>query len=326
MKSYILYISVFLVSLILTVIIEARLIPFLKKRAQQPIYEGGPSWHMSKSGTPTMGGIAFLIAISTSLFIVSLVLFIQDKSLDGISLLITLLFAVENSLIGIFDDLMKLRKKENAGLTPMQKIGLQTILAVLFLMAREHFLSDGTQIKIFSSEINLGVFYYLFAITLLIGIINCANLTDGIDGLASSVAVTIGFVFFIIAFQTSTVTTTLSAALVGGAIGFLFFNSHPARIFMGDTGSLFLGALAVGMAFSIKNPILIIPIGTVYVIEGASVILQVAFFKATKKRLFKMAPLHHHMERCGLTENKICLISVLTTLLFSAISFLLLRG
>ena len=326
MKSYILYISVFLVSLILTVIIEARLIPFLKKRAQQPIYEGGPSWHMSKSGTPTMGGMAFLIAISTSLFIVSLVLFIQDKSLDGISLLITLLFAVGNSLIGIFDDLMKLRKKENAGLTPMQKIGLQTILAVLFLMAREHFLSDSTQIRIFSSEINLGVFYYLFAITLLIGIINCANLTDGIDGLASSVAVAVGFVFFIIAFQTSTVTTSLSAALVGGAIGFLFFNSHPARIFMGDTGSLFLGALAVGMAFSIKNPILIIPIGTVYVIEGASVILQVAFFKATKKRLFKMAPLHHHMERCGLTENKICLISVLTTLLFSAISFLLLRG
>ena len=325
MKSYILYISVFLISLILTVVIEARLIPFLKKRAQQPIYEGGPSWHMSKSGTPTMGGIAFLIAISVSLLIASLVSYIQGKSSDSISLLITLLFAVGNSLIGICDDLKKLRKKENAGLTPMQKIGLQTILAVLFLMAREYFFSDGTKLKIFSYDIDLGVFYYLFAIILLLGIVNCANLTDGIDGLASSIAVTIGFSFFIIAFQTSTV-TTLSSALVGGAIGFLFFNSHPARIFMGDTGSLFLGALAVGIAFSIRNPLLIILIGIVYVIEGASVILQVTFYKATKKRLFKMAPLHHHLERCGLNENKICLVAVLTTLVFSAISFLLLRG
>lgn len=326
MKSYILYISVFLISLILTVVIEARLIPFLKKRAQQPIYEGGPSWHISKTGTPTMGGIAFLIAISVSLLIASLIFFIQDKHSDGISLLITLLFAVGNSLIGIFDDLMKLRRKENAGLTPMQKIGLQTILAVIFLMAREHFFSDGTQINILSYEINLGIFYYLFAIILLLGIINCANLTDGIDGLASGVAVTIGVAFFVIASQIGVVTATLSATLVGGAVGFLFFNSHPARIFMGDTGSLFLGALTVGIAFSLNRPLLIIPIGVVYVVEGTSVILQVLVYKATKKRLFKMAPLHHHMERCGLNENKICLIAVLTSLVSSAVSFFLLRG
>lgn len=325
MTSYLLYISAFLISLILTVVIEAKLIPFLKKSAQQPIYEGGPSWHLSKSGTPTMGGIAFLIAISLSIILASVVLFIQNKNYESMSILITLLFAVGNSFIGIFDDLMKLRKKENAGLTPGQKLGLQTILAVLFLMAREHFFSDGTQFKLFSYEINLGIFYYVLSILLLLGMINFANLTDGIDGLASSVAVTVGIVFFVISCQNGDTSATVSAALVGGAVGFLFFNSHPAKIFMGDTGSLFLGALSVGIAFSIKNPLIIIPVGAVYVIEGVSVILQVIFYKATKKRLFKMAPLHHHMERCGLNENKICLIGVLTTLVFSAILFLL-RG
>ena len=320
MHKYILYILVFFFSLILTVIIEAKLIPTLKERAKQPIYEGGPYWHLSKNGTPTMGGIAFLVAISICLFAVALLLINSERYIDnGISVLITL-------LIGIFDDLMKLHRKQNAGLSPLQKLGLQTILAVLFLMSREHFLRDSTTISLGTLEINLGLFYYLFAIITLLGIINCANLTDGIDGLAASVATTIGIVFFIIGYNLTSEASVLSAALVGGALGFLFFNSHPAKIFMGDTGSLFLGALTVGIAFSLRNPILIIPIGIVYVIEGCSVILQVIVYKLTKKRLFKMAPIHHHLEKNGLNENRICVIGVITTLIFSAMSLFLLRG
>lgn len=326
MNSYLLLISVFFLSLLLTVIIEARLIPTLKKRAQQPIYEGGPSWHISKSGTPTMGGVAFLISITLAMLIAAVILFSKGQHTNATALLITLLYAIGNALVGIFDDLTKLKKKENAGLTPGQKIFLQTIFAILFLMAREHFLNDGTSVYILSREINLGVFYYLFAIVLLLGIVNCANLTDGVDGLCGCVAVAIGIIFFIIGHNGFTPAQILSSALVGGALGFLFFNSHPARIFMGDTGSLFIGAMTVGIAFLLKNPILIIPTGIVYVIEGTSVILQVIVYKLTKKRLFKMAPLHHHLERCGLSENQICLIALLTTLIFSAISFFMRRG
>lgn len=326
MNNYLLLITVFFLSLLLTVIIEARLIPTLKKRAQQPIYEGGPSWHISKSGTPTMGGIAFLISITVSLLFALIFLFSKNKLTDAAALIITLTYAIGNALVGIFDDITKLRRKENAGLTPGQKLFLQTILAVLFLMAREYFLNDGTSIHLFSKEINLGFLYYLFALILLVGTVNCANLTDGIDGLCSCVAVTVGIIFFIIGHNSSSLTQTVSVALIGGVLGFLFFNIHPARIFMGDTGSLFIGAITVGIAFSLRNPVLVIPTAIVYVIEGASVILQVAVYKLTKKRLFKMAPLHHHLERCGLKENRICLIAVVTTLLFSIISFFMRRG
>ena len=326
MNNYLLLITVFFLSLLLTVIIEARLIPTLKKRAQQPIYEGGPSWHISKSGTPTMGGIAFLISITVSLLFALIFLFSKNKLTDAAALIITLTYAIGNALVGIFDDITKLRRKENAGLTPEQKLFLQTILAVLFLMAREYFLNDGTSIYLFSKEINLGFLYYLFALILLVGTVNCANLTDGIDGLCSCVAVTAGIIFFIIGHNSFSLAQTVSVALIGGVLGFLFFNIHPARIFMGDTGSLFIGAITVGIAFSLRNPVLVIPTAIVYVIEGASVILQVAVYKLTKKRLFKMAPLHHHLERCGLKENRICLIAVVTTLLFSIISFFMRRG
>lgn len=327
MDSYILCISVFIFSLLLTVIIESRLIPFLSKRAKQPIYEDGPSWHLSKSGTPTMGGIAFLVSISLSMLAAALILIFSGISRsDGISILITLLFAVGNSLIGIFDDLMKLYRNKNAGLTPLQKLGLQTIISILFLMARKHFLGDGTGIELWFGKIDLGVLYYPIAIILLLGIVNCANLTDGIDGLASSVAIAVGVAFLLVGYGISHDVPIISSALVGGACGFLFFNSHPAKIFMGDTGSLFLGALAVSLAFSLKNPLLIIPIGSVYVIEGVSVILQVIVYKLTKKRLFKMAPLHHHMEKCGLNENRICVIAVVVTLVFSTMSLFLLRS
>ena len=327
MEKFVLTASVFIISLILTVVIERILIPYLKRRAKQPIYEGGPAWHLSKSGTPTMGGIAFLISISLCLLAVSLILIPTDRSKQaGISLIITLIFSVGNSLIGIFDDLMKLRRKQNAGLTPMQKITLQTLIAVIFLMARAHFLQDEPTVKLWFGRLDLGLIYYPLALIIILGIVNCANLTDGIDGLASSVSVAIGTVFLIIGYGISLEVPVLACAMVGGCLGFLFFNVSPAKIFMGDTGSLFLGALAVSLAFSMNNPIMIIFIGIAYVIEGISVILQVLVYKLTKKRLFKMAPLHHHLERCGISERRICIIGVSVTLLFSALWILVLGG
>ncbi|MBQ8415157.1 MAG: phospho-N-acetylmuramoyl-pentapeptide-transferase [Clostridia bacterium] len=325
MDKYILCALSFLLSIGLTLIIESRLIPLLSSKAKQPIYEGGPSWHMKKNGTPTMGGVAFVVSIFLSLTIAAIIL-IQNQKAEGISILISAIFALGNSLVGVFDDLMKLHKEENAGLTPLQKLGLQLILSIIFLMARKHFLADNTVIDFAFTKIDFGLLYYPVAIFLLLGIVNFANLTDGVDGLASSVAVAMGTVFLIIGYSFSYDIPIISSAIIGGGCGFLFFNINPAKIFMGDTGSLFFGALTVSLAFSINKPLLIIPIGIVYVIEGISVILQVLIFKLTKKRLFKMAPLHHHLEKCGFSENRICVISVIVTLIFSAFSLLFLRS
>ena len=230
-----------------------------------------------------MGGLAFLFGISLVLGLTCIYLLSGSKEFSsGIAILLALLYSIGNSLIGIFDDVIKLKRRKNAGLTPIQKLTLQSLLAILFLMSRRFFFDDTTSLSFSFGKVELGILYYPLALIILLGIVNCANLTDGIDGLAASVAISVGVVFLIIGvMRYMTQTSILSAALIGGAIGFLFFNRHPAKIFMGDTGSLFLGALAVSIAFSSHNPLAIIPIGGVYVIEGVSVILQVLFFKLT---------------------------------------------
>ena len=313
-------ILILILSLVITLAIEWQMIPYLKKRAAQPIYEGGPNWHMKKSGTPTMGGIGFLVAISISLLVACI--FLRENKTAVASLLITTVFALLNSVIGIIDDLTKLRRRENAGLKPYEKIIFQLIVAVLFLMARKFFLGDETTLEFSFGKIELGLLYYPLAILIIIGTVNCANLTDGIDGLASSVALTIGAMFSFLGGRDVSMIPTC-AALSGGCLGFLFYNRHPAKIFMGDTGSLFLGSIACALAFASGNPTIILFLGIVYAIEGLSVILQVAYFKLTKKRLFKMAPLHHHLEKCGLSENQICVIAVSVTILTSIIGFVI---
>ena len=318
-------ISVFALTLLLTLLIERKILPILSRRAKQPIYDEGPYWHMSKSGTPTMGGIAFVAAILLTLLFSAFALMFSNLNAHGTSLLITLVFSLGNALIGLFDDLMKLYRKKNGGLTPIQKIILQSLMAVLFLMARYYFLEDSTVVVTPFLSFDLGLLYYPMAMIVLLGIVNCANLTDGIDGLATSVAITIGGIFLLLGSGLSSEISIVSTAIIGGGIGFLLFNAHPAKIFMGDTGSLFLGALIVSLAFSAKNPLIIIIVGAVYVIEGVSVILQVAYYKITKKRLLKMAPMHHHLEKCGLDENRICVLAVIVTLLASSL-ILLLRG
>ncbi|MBO7195776.1 MAG: phospho-N-acetylmuramoyl-pentapeptide-transferase [Clostridia bacterium] len=318
--SYYALLIIFTLILAITAVIESRLVPLLSARARQPIYEDGPSWHIKKSGTPTMGGLAFVISISAVLTFYAIFLIHSRRETEsGLNILITVIFAIANSAVGVFDDIMKLYRKKNAGLTPMQKLGLQAIISVIFLMARQHFLSDGTMIDFLFGDVDLGIFYYPACIFLLLGIINCANLTDGIDGLATSVAIAIGVAFILLAAPNLSAAIFISASLIGGAIAFLYFNSHPARIFMGDTGSLFLGALTVGIAFTINKPLSIIPMGAVYVIEGISVILQVISFKLTGRRIFKMAPLHHHLEKCGIDENRICVLAVILTAVASCL-------
>lgn len=321
-KFYAFYPVFFLFSLMVTFIFERKLVSLLSGKATQPIYTEGPSWHTKKSGTPTMGGLAFLPILSFCL-IFSLILIAQknEKYNTAISISISVAFVILNSLVGIFDDYMKLWRRENRGLSPGQKLFLQLLISVLFLMARIHYLDDSTVIAFPFGEIDFGFLYYPLALIIILGIVNCANLTDGIDGLACSVAAAVGIVFFLLSASSNTDTKLLSLLMASIATAFLFFNINPAKIFMGDTGSLLFGALSVSCAFSLKNPFLAVIIGGVYVIEGISVILQVLFFKTMKKRLFKMAPLHHHLEKCGFDENKICLIAVIFTFVISVFAW-----
>lgn len=318
-KYFPLYIAVFIIAITFTALFEKKLIPTLRSRAKQPIYEGGPKWHVKKSGTPTMGGIAFIGATLLSV-LVALTFLALTNSLSKefiLSISISVSYALINALIGIIDDTRKLSKKENEGLTPKEKLLMQLGAGIAFLVARRLLLLDTERVSFSFGELDLGIFYYPIALFLLLGIVNSANLTDGIDGLASSVAFAIGVSLFYVSAALSLEVSILSAITAGISIGFLFFNIHPAKIFMGDTGSLFFGALISSCAFILKNPLLLLFFAGVYVIEGFSVVIQVLVYKATHKRIFKMAPLHHHLERCGWTENKICIAGIITTLILS---------
>ncbi len=316
-------ILILILSFILTTALERRLIPFLRKNAKQPIYEGGPSWHTSKSGTPTMGGIAFLIVAVVLLLFFGFSLIQAQNYEAAISILSALLFSALNSAVGIIDDLTKLKRKENAGLSPKQKLVLQFLIAAIFILFRGLFLGINTAVSLAFIEFDLGVLYYPIMIIMLVGLVNCANLTDGIDGLAASVAFSASLsLLAITGFKISDI-SFISCLLIGAMLGFLIFNFHPAKIFMGDTGSLFIGAMLASSSMSLKNPLLIIPVCGVYVIEGISVILQVFFYKLTGRRIFKMAPLHHHLEKSGLSEKKICVLGAVSTFAMSAIAYFL---
>ncbi len=311
-----LYIAVFVLSLLLTGILEKRLIPLLSVSAKQPIYEDGPRWHLSKSGTPTMGGVGFLIASTVSLLLSATVLLFNDKG-AALSLITCILYAAANSLIGIIDDSKKLRKKQNKGLSASQKLLMQFIASAAFLFARAALLGEGTTVSFSFGEYDLGFLYYPASLIILMGITNCANLTDGIDGLASSVSFSIGVSILYISAALNTEASAIASAIIGSSVGFLIFNLHPAKIFMGDTGSLYWGSLIASVGFVLGNPLITIFIAGVYVIEGCSVILQVLWFKLTGKRIFKMAPLHHHLEKIGFSENRICIVAMILTFIFS---------
>lgn len=316
------YVFAFIATFILTVLIERFLIPRLKEYAKQPIYEGGPAWHLSKNGTPTMGGLAFLSAITVSLVIGAIYLYFAGDERGATSLGLVLGYSLLNSLVGVLDDYRKLKKQENEGLTPTQKIILQAVIAAVFLYLRSRLLGNEENLFFSFGEVELGWLYYPLTILILLGITNCANLTDGVDGLASGVAFAIGVSLFYIACALSSEVSIISVVLMGATTAFLIFNLHPAKVFMGDTGSLLLGSLVATSGVCLGNPLVSVFVGGVYVIEGLSVILQVIFFKLTKRRIFKMSPLHHHLEQCGWTENRICIVAIIATFIFSLPAFI----
>ncbi len=314
-------------------VITRILIPKLKSlKMGQKIIDIGPRWHKGKEGTPTMGGIAMIISLCISV-IIALVAGLINPAFRSVTSRAALVFgyAMLNGLTGVIDDRVKLLKKQNEGLKAWQKYALQFVCAVLFIIGMRLTGNMTTELHIpFTSlSFDLGFFYYIIAILLLTGVVNAVNLTDGIDGLASSNCLLVGVFFAVMSFSAKLGgcdTALLGGSLAGMCGGFLVYNFYPAKIFMGDTGSLFLGGLVVGGAFMLDSPLTVILFGLVFIIETASVILQVASFKLTKKRIFKMAPIHHHFEMCGWSEIKIVTVFSVITAVMCIVSYFALRG
>ncbi len=312
------FLIVFLSVFALTAVLLRFIIPILKShKLGQPIKDIGPRWHKSKEGTPVMGGIAFIIAGLFVLLVITLVSWHRGTASELVPLAFAVGLAVANGMIGFFDDYCKLLRKSNDGLRAYQKYTLQVVVALVYLLAMQW--TGNLQLSLEIPFIGTVwefkgwgiVLYYLIAVVLITGMVNSVNLTDGIDGLASSVTFVVGGFFAVLAFVVDyRPLSLLSAVIVGGVLGFLVYNWHPARIFMGDTGSLFLGGAVVGAAFMLNQPLIILIAGFVYVIEAISDIIQVGVFRLSgrKKRVFKMAPIHHHFEKCGWSEVKIVVI------------------
>ena len=311
---------------VLTVLALRLLIPKLRSmKMGQKILDIGPRWHKSKEGTPTMGGIAFAIPLTLVLVVAMLAAPALDVKINLPPLLLTLLLAVGNGAIGVVDDLTKFKKKQNEGLTAPQKYLLQLAMAGAFLALLRLYGKPDTSLSIpfIGFELELGWFYYVFALIFITGIINSVNLTDGIDGLASSVTLVVAGFLSVIGFTYRLgETALLGGVTVGATLGFLVYNFYPARVFMGDTGSLFLGGIVAGAAFMIDNPLCIAIAGIVYICEAMSDIIQVGVYKLTHKRVFRMAPIHHHFEKCGWSEKKIVFVFSLVTLIASVVAYL----
>ena len=310
---------------LLTVMSLRILIPKLRSmKMGQKILDIGPRWHKSKEGTPTMGGIGFVIPVLAVSAISMVYIRLSGMSSSVLSLLLTLLLATGNCVIGIIDDLTKFKKQQNEGLTASQKFALQLAMAGAFLALLKLYGEIDTTLAIpFTGKaIDLGWFYYIFALVFITGIINSVNLTDGIDGLASSVTLVVAVFFAILAFKFAGVEfAVLSAVTIGATLGFLVYNFHPARVFMGDTGSLFLGGLVAGAAFMINSPLIVAISGIIYICEALSDIIQVGVYKLTHKRVFKMAPIHHHFEKCGFSEVKVVVVFSLVTAVFCTMAY-----
>jgi len=291
-------------------------------KAGQSIREDGPVWHNKKEGTPTMGGIMFIGGITVAVLAVGF-----REMLEGrFGHIAILVFALVYAGIGMFDDYCKLKKKQNLGLTARHKFILQLMVALSFvlIMHLQGNLTTELYVPFFSVMLNIPwPIYYIFATFVIIGTVNSVNITDGVDGLASGVTVPVAICIMALAFVWGHTTVGIfSAALLGGLIAFLIFNFYPAKVFMGDTGSLFLGGAVCALAFAMDIPLLLITLGFVYFVETMSDIIQIGYFKLTKgKRVFKMAPLHHHFEMSGWSEYKVFAVFTTVSAIFAAISF-----
>ena len=312
--------------LVLTVAALRLLIPKLRSmKMGQKILDIGPRWHKSKEGTPTMGGLAFAVPVTVVTAAAIAVAPALGIDIPVAPVLLTLLLAVGNGVIGVIDDLTKFKKKQNEGLTAPQKYALQLAMAGAFLALLRLYGTPDTAVSIPFTDIHLelGWFYYVFALIFITGIINSVNLTDGIDGLASSVTLVVAVFLSVLGFTYAKYDAALLGGVtVGATLGFLVYNFYPARIFMGDTGSLFLGGIVAGAAFVIDSPLCMAIAGIIYICEALSDIIQVGVYKLTHKRVFKMAPIHHHFEKCGWSEKKIVFAFSAVTLIASAIAYL----
>lgn len=311
---------------LLTVIAGRIILPILRaKKVGQIIREEGPKWHMGKSGTPTMGGISFIIPFLLAMAGVAVFCLVAGEDFALIPFALVLCFAVGNAMIGFVDDYCKLLKKQNEGLTEKQKLVLQFIAAGAFIAMMAVTGNLTTAFRIPFTEISLELSYFAYPVYLLVlvGFVNATNITDGLDGLASSVAATVALFMGLFALDRMQIELGfLAFALLGGVIGFLVYNFHPAKMFMGDTGSLFLGAVIMGCSVMAGELVIFVIAGFVFVLDMLSSLLQRVYYKLTHgKRIFKMAPVHHHFEKCGWNEVQIVLLFVGVSLIFCVLAW-----
>lgn len=321
-----------LAAFVITFIFGFVFVPYLKKlHFGQSIRDEGPKWHKGKQGTPTMGGVMMIIGFFASLALTVAIAAMGSGSLNealGNPYKLTLflsgaVLSLGMGAIGFVDDYIKVVKKRNLGLTAMQKTILQMMVSAAFLASIALCGVDSTYIP-FVGYIDImhgaGLIFWPIALFFVYGFTNAVNLTDGIDGLASSVTLVVACAFIVYSALTSgnALNGVSACALAGACLGFFLWNANPAKVFMGDTGSLFLGGAVVALAFGTGCPILLLLFGFVYLCEAMSVVIQVLCYKIFKKRIFKMSPIHHHFEMCGWSENKIVTVFSIVTAVTSA--------
>ncbi len=316
---------------IVAVIVGRFYIPWLRKmKAGQEIRQDGPTWHMSKAGTPTMGGVIFI----TGCTFVCLTVGFESMCQGDYTHIFVLLFALVFGAIGFLDDWEKLRKKQNLGLSAKAKFLLQLVAALAFvlLLRKLGYISTHLYIPFWNTEVYIPeALYFILAAFIIVGTVNAVNITDGVDGLASGTSLPVCLFFVAVTFlwgERYLALGIFASALLGGLLGFLVYNFNPAKVFMGDTGSLFLGGAIAALAFAYDMPLILITLGIVYIIETLSDIIQVTYFKLTHgKRVFKMAPFHHHLEMGGWTgkkwkEKELFALFTSVSLVFAIISFI----
>lgn len=319
------------VSLGLTGVLGFWLIPWLKRlKYGQTINEIGPRWHKSKEGTPTMGGLMFIIGSVVGLAVGYIALILEapqflgnQYTTENVRLFAGLGCAFGFGLIGFIDDYMKVVHTRNLGLTAKGKIVLQIVVSALYIFVMHRFGACDTTMRIpFIGSFDFGVWYYVLMMLVIIFMVNAVNLTDGIDGLATTVTFVVSVGFIVISTLLGYIGTGLFATAIAGAcVGFVIWNFYPAKVFMGDTGSMFLGGAVVAMAYGVDFPLLVLVAGVVYAIEALSVVIQVTYFKLTHgKRLFKMTPIHHHFELSGFSEVKIDVTFAIAAALGAAVA------
>ena len=325
----------FMIGFVTAAIVGAVVVPFLRKvKAGQMIKEIGPNWHMHKNGTPTMGGVIFIAAVTAACLTAGW----SNIQNGEYGHLVCLLLAVAFGIVGFIDDYEKLRHKQNMGLTAKKKMILQLAVSLVFIMVMRRLGYITPNLYIPFVNVTLPIpepLYFVFAAFVIVVCVNAVNLTDGVDGLASGATFPVMIFFVVVTYFWGSAYGALgvfASGLAGGLLGFLIYNFNPAKVFMGDTGSLFLGGAVAALAFAYDMPLILVILGIVYIVETLSVIIQVGYFKLSGgKRIFKMAPFHHHLEMGGWlghkwTEKQLFVLVVVVSALAGLLSFMGISG